>query len=109
MSLSLDVHSYDGLLKYEKRFSEEERVAACEKLKSWLTSDNARIMLNRIVNNSGQNFDACNNIDVRDLIVELTSRKIDDSLKNLIDEQLSDTLTSGECPQGRVTRIYQFL
>ena len=112
----IDVHTFDGRLPKDfvpvlsTSLSEEEIAQRTDRVISELTKPAARRCVVLILSLHG-NEDRANHLDAFDLFTE-TCLLIDrhperKDLIRLLDEQLSDCFTLGQCPQGRTTRLYQ--
>lgn len=120
----INTHTYDGKLKSLPSIfinhlsaiqSEEDKLKIFTKLRSELYSKipniNPKVIIyyDQIVNDKYNinNFDATNKLSAYDLLY-LIAIHIDSLDINILSEQLLDMQT-GNCPQGRVIRLYQVL
>ena len=112
-----DVHVFDGKLVPIPIFLPEQKRSvatpnALRLLSCQLLTNAARLAFDTIVAGTG-NHDSKNNYNAYELLVAVAHLfcLLPDGDKNahlkMIDEQLSDMQTSGMCPQGRCTRLYQ--
>lgn len=116
----LNTHYYDGKLKSNKFNSistKDIKEVEFNKLITFIQKDqtcnvNIRITAIRAVqlikNSIGKspNYDSTNEIYADDILFHICKKFHNDILTYLI-EQLSDIITSGQCPQGRVIRLIQ--
>lgn len=128
MPTSCNTHDYDGKLR-EKWFEIrpmllETYLPKClsfertlNELEQWLNRkypqakriDRARRSMKILASQRKSNFDACNEIDVEELLPILWDKvKSQDDIHDTFYEQLCD-ITGGSCSQGRSTRLFQFL
>lgn len=113
-----DVHYYDSQWKHNiiTRFNINTKF----KLFKWLylhsiklnTTENGIKGLELIINNTQkfQNYDNANNVYADDILAEICVIIIKTKNKLIIDlllEQMNDMYNTGQCPQGRTTRLYQ--
>ena len=128
MPTSCNTHDYDGQLR-EKWFQIrpmllETYLPKClsfeqtlNELEQWLERKysqakrigRARRSMRILASQRKSNFDACNEIDVEELLPILWDKvKSQDDIHDTFYEQLCD-ITGGSCSQGRSTRLFQFL
>ena len=101
----LNTHSYDGKIKYEEPRVEYDKEIFNQFL-SRLKDGNAIRMANCILSKNG-NLDRSNNIDAMNILMWIISRELNDDVFAVLEEQLSDAMTKGPCPEGRTTRLFQ--
>ena len=127
IKLTNNTHDYDNQLKIRyKELREIDKINLIEpdtfdntiqeiykdirKKKYSIILENALKSLYLFNYDRKNNYDSINDINI-EILLPLTWRFIkhyDDSGKILFYEQLSEIITNGSCPQGRVTRIFQF-
>jgi hypothetical protein len=104
-----DVHVYDGkiLIKFEPKtiYSKDNENQLFESLKKYLTNPRARAMVDLFINQDV--MDVSNNINPRALLFNILSYHLNTHIINLLNEQLEDAYLFGQCPQGRVHRMFQ--
>ena len=124
MNISLETHDYDRYigsiyhnlkkiddlnLSKPKKFLEviENIENETENLKDIIEYETCINVLKLITYDVSNNYDSINNISVEDILPRVWRfvEKYDD--KSIFFEQLSD-IWNGPCPQGRVTRFFQF-
>ena len=105
--MSLNTHSYDGKLSGKFNDSVPYQKDIFDLWYNKLTDNNAKIMAKNIEKCIGQNFDDKNNIDALSLLMYIIQQELTDDIFKILEEQLSDTLISGQCAQGRTTRLFQ--
>ena len=123
---TVNTHTYDGKLKdavkLHANLLQETHVIdisikkdVLEKLKHMIEKCDASgyipgavRALNLIISNCEQepNYDSSNDLWAEDLLY-LIDQKINDDIIPTLAEQLSDIVTSGKCPPGRTTRLWQ--
>lgn len=126
MNITLNTHDYDryigdiyhnlkeidnkNLLKPSK-FKDtlddiELQIETLKPLETYILCKNVLILLRYDISN---NYDSLNNISVEDILPRTWRfvKNYDNSGKNIFYEQLAD-IWNGPCPQGRVSRIFQF-
>jgi len=122
---TVNTHTYDGklrnivsqhadLLRKTHSVCVSVKKDTLEKLKQVIEEHNtpytsgAVRALNLIIGDCGKepNYDSSNDLWAEDLLY-LINQKITDDVVPTLAEQLSDIVTSGKCPPGRTTRIWQ--
>jgi hypothetical protein len=124
MSGKLDVHTYDGQLprmdiKEFKTFDKKENFAKLhtmivehkhldDSIKRFATQAVQIIMddIDNSKNYSGSDLQRADDV-LSHICIKIFSDTDQDSIVQNLAEQLSDIVTSGSCPQGRVTRLFQ--
>jgi len=106
-----DTHFYDGQLisiKFPDVNIEDKR-EAFEQFRSKLTSVAAQKCVDLILKDTERNYDHTNTMYADDLLYHILENNNDESscIFDLLQEQLADVVMSGQCPQGRVIRLYQ--
>ena len=107
----INVHVYDGQLKgryiNQTKMSNLSKRGLFKDLILKLNDNAAKDAVTRITNdlNTGFNYQAENDMDASDLLVEIITHPRFDI--KLLEEQLSDMSNLGLCPSGRITRLYQ--
>lgn len=110
---SIDVHTFDGALVNifvpSFKMNDDQKREYFNLFQARLTNPVAQRSVQIITESLGTpaNFQPENNIDCSDLLVEIINHKNCTDLLTVIEEQLSDIVTSGLCPSGRVTRLLQ--
>ena len=124
----LETHSYDGKLRdLANRIDEgieyipSVKLTAFNDLKHMIVNNNevsdfqklkALQAVNLIIINmhNSSNIDPTNSVKADDLLMILyfKTKKVPEFIKPLI-EQLHDIIISGQCPQGRCTRLLQLI
>lgn len=110
---SINVHTFDGQLNNlfisENKLNDRQKCELFNIFASKLSDPIAQQSVFIIVQSlgTGANFQVENNIDCSDIFVEIINHKNCAELLPTIQEQLSDIVTSGLCPSGRVTRLFQ--
>ena len=120
MSEKLNTHYYDGQLKALKGLIKKvdltfndclnEIKSESEKLNDKTIKNNiAKVNAVLIADRKG-NYDPINDIKLEELLPYIWSviKNYEQSYKNVFFEQFSDIL-NGSCPQGRITRMWQFI
>ncbi len=108
-----NVHIYDGLLqnKYKptKIFSSLEKLTFFQKFISLSKNDNAIEMVKVMMNDHNQitSKDNLNFIDWANLFADLMIHESFNDLFPILELQLEDAFTLGQCAQGRSTRLLQ--
>lgn len=111
----INVHTFDGRLKGLFTPSRDYTIEEKREVLTHLLRDisnpfackTVAMMISDLNNPKGQNYQAENNIDSSDVLMDILQWKDNpDVMKNLI-EQLADTRSLGICPSGRVTRLLQ--
>ena len=109
-----NVHIYDGHLKGiytdEHKYSNSEKRELIESFAKILSKQPALKMLALILKdiNNGSNYDSSNDIDASDVLATILTHKVmTKDIVKLLEEQLVDTFSLGQCPQGRSTRMIQ--
>ena len=118
-----NTHYYDGKLTeaiiISPNISKLNKINIIQDLKTLLETESnhplyygamAALKIIQADINNPENYDATNNLradNILYLLVKKLETNIDKSLKSVILEQLSDIISSGSCPQGRCTRLYQ--
>lgn len=110
---AIDVHTFDGMLAHVFRptfnLSDRQKAELFNMFHAKLTNAvavNAVIIITRDLG-TGANFQEENKTDCSDVLVEIIKHRNCPDLLLFIQEQLSDMVTSGLCPSGRVTRLLQ--
>lgn len=124
MASKLDVHTYDGQLprmdiKEFKTFDKKENFAKLHKIiiehkhldnkiKQFSTKAVQIIMddIDKNNNYSGSDLQRADDV-LSHICMKIFSDTDQDTIVQNLAEQLSDIVTSGSCPQGRVTRLFQ--
>lgn len=110
-----NVHQYDGSISMPclPKLSKDEKLLKINALLTKLTNKNAINMMNVIINSLTSdtpsvhsNYDEINHIDVTDIISAILNKQYD-ALLDVIEEQLVDMWTLGQCAQGRTIRFIQ--
>tara|TARA_B110000908_G_C9975358_1_gene323050 strand:+ start:152 stop:565 length:414 start_codon:yes stop_codon:yes gene_type:complete len=111
----MDVHVFDGKLKGiftpSRVYSVDEKTDAFNHLIKLLDNLAAVATVQTMINDlsfaKGANYQAENNLDSSDILMELM-QCVDnpDALKGM-NEQLADARNLGICPSGRATRLLQ--
>jgi hypothetical protein len=121
----IDVHTFDG--KWKCDVPRDTPAADKVELYNWLTTQirancandqylsNGMLGLNLVITCTGHhpNFDPVNGLYADDILADICAKtlKLDESTRldvyRLILEQMNDMYTTGQCPQGRTTRLYQ--
>lgn len=106
-----NVHEFDRLLNISgiHKYTNDE----CNSIfKNATFIDNmsmiAQSMINKIRFENSENIDSINQCNAKDLccmVIEKISKNPD--LYKIFEEQLVDIYTLGQCPQGRVIRLWQ--
>jgi hypothetical protein len=126
MNITLNTHDYDkyiGNIYHDLRQIDDDMLIKPKKIKetldeieneienlemsnTYLLCKNVLILLRYDISN---NYDNLNNISVEDILPRTWRfvKNYDDSGKFIFYEQLAD-IWNGPCPQGRVSRIFQF-
>lgn len=112
----INVHQFDGKLngifKVSRLYTIEEKKIKFSELIFKLSNPAAvqavKIIISDLDIPKGGNFQAENNIDASDVLVNLLHLDINnpDFINNL-NEQLTDITNLGFCPSGRCTRLLQ--
>ena len=108
----INVHTFDGKLpkitiRDSSSYSPDEQKNLFTTLKNSLTQDTSKQMIDLITCSSQQNFQPESGMNATDLLIELLLHVPREDLLPLLDEQLTDMFKLGQCPSGRVTRLYQ--
>lgn len=105
--MATNTHTYDGKLnkifKHDTPYNKE----MFDVFYSRLTSPNAKKMSKIIEKNGSANNDKANGINALSLLMYIISKDVKGDIFKNLEEQLSDILTSGQCAQGRTTRLIQ--
>ena len=121
----LDVHTFDG--KWNVSFDTCLTVREKQKLFEWLLVNidvklpkdpfyaNGKTGLQLVIRDTQHhfNYDATNKVYADDILAEMCIKMLRLSMDNrlsilhLILEQMHDMFTTGQCSQGRSTRLYQ--
>ena len=99
-----------GIFVPTVKYNDAQKIDIFTKLvqKKLFTNPNAAKAVLLISQNAGnQNYQVENDVDASDVLAEIIMNKSCDDLIQTIQEQLSDIITSGVCPSGRVTRLLQ--
>lgn len=112
-----DVHAYDYTYReaaYAPAVAAEDRPAWIERLRERMTRPLAIAGLALIQANHGHmgNLDTTNGKRAEDLLADLAKHIIETEsadLLALLEEQLEDMYSLGQCAQGRTTRLWQLL
>lgn len=119
MQNKLNTHYYDGeFRKFQSLIKNvDQSFVDCLneiKVESFNVDDesikkNVLKVIDILLINRQANYDPINDIHMEDLLPYVWSqiKNFDQSGKNVFFEQFADIL-SGSCPQGRITRIWQF-
>jgi len=110
-----NVHIFDGQLKTffqpTREFTKKEKRELILQLSNKFTNTLAKNMLITMSKDldNDKNMDRSNNIDSSNILVEICIKlnintEIDFSF---IEEQISDIVEYGQCPEGRTTRLLQ--
>lgn len=111
----INVHTFDGKLKGLFTPSRDYTIEEKREVLTHLLRDisnpfacqTVAMMISDLNKPKGQNYQAENDIDSSDVLMDILKWKDNpDVMKNLI-EQLADTRSLGICPSGRVTRLLQ--
>ena len=106
-----NVHIYDGelrgIFKKTRTYSKEEKITLFDNLMEKLTETPSKYMLNIIKNDidTAYNYDTTNQLDASDILAEIILTRQYDIY--ILEEQLKDMYTLGQCPSGRTTRLFQ--
>jgi hypothetical protein len=92
--------------KFERKYTDNEKSECWEILKAKISNPYAMNTVDTIMSGIG-NYQAENDIDAKDILIEIVKHKSFNDVINLLEEQLEDTTKLGLCPSGRVTRLYQ--
>lgn len=108
-----DVHSYDGKLVSPpeiniRLFDYSEKEILFNKLNSILINPRASWMVSKMLQEH-ELIDYANKIKPSDLLATILTRRFSIDVFLLLEEQLADIALLGQCPQGRSTRLIQFL
>ena len=119
---AVNTHTYDGKLKNAIKehydilrethsINIDDKKKVLENLKITIEEcdiPSATRAMNLIINNCGDlpNYDPSNDLWAEDLLY-LINKKISNDTISVLAEQLSDIVTSGPCPPGRTTRLWQ--
>lgn len=106
-NIQTNTHTYDGKLKQIFKEDTPYDKKTFDNFYEKLTNENAKKMAKIIEQNSNENNDTANNINALSLLMFIVSQDLKGDVLNILEEQLSDTLTSGQCAQGRTTRLLQ--
>ena len=117
----LNTHHYDGKLIITDFIADIERVKKIDKVTKLTKFNkladlaltifqkrNLSVIIRDYKNNSRANYDSSNNLDAADLLYLCCEKMDDDDFRDIFILQLDD-MTSGMCPQGRTTRLFQVL
>ena len=110
-----NVHQFDGKIdiKLNKTFNNQEKLALITKIIYEFRNKNPNalkmliIIKDTIIKNTKDNYDDTNNIDASDVLANILSGNNVTELYDLLEEQLVDMFTLGQCAQGRVGRLIQ--
>jgi hypothetical protein len=106
--MSTNVHDYDGRLN-RKLEVPILSLRQCIIEITFQTSDPLVISAISLIASGQGNHDQANQLDA-DILLRLTWEKVRGTdLQPLYFEQLVDIVVSGSCPQGRTSRLLQFL
>lgn len=109
----LQTHFYDNECVKIKlpsvNISKDEMILVLSNLQNYIVNDIARNAIQLIISDIGQsaNFDHTKDIWVENLLYEICINPCLKDCLPIIEEQLADIILSGQCAQGRVTRLLQ--
>ena len=111
-----DVHEYDYTYReaaYRPKVEGAEKAAWMDRLRARMTRPLAIAGLDLIRANQGGmgNLDTTNGKRAEDLLADLAKHifETESDLLALLEEQLEDMYSLGQCAQGRTTRLWQLL
>lgn len=109
-----DVHEFDGKYRIEGLVDVENRDDLIHTFSSRPLNPHVRLMLDKLLNlQDPQNYDplhACKAIDLLLSLLHKISLLPENDREEwflLLEEQLSDMIRLGPCPQGRTARLWQ--
>lgn len=103
-----DTHSYDGLLPPLLEVPQMTLAECLVQIRAQCSDPFALEALKLIESGVG-NYDESNKLDAADVLRAGWERIRDTEVRSVYFEQLADIVRSGSCPQGRTTRLIQFL
>jgi len=108
-----NVHIYDRKLRSEEEakndvlvsYTQECKDMLNEKVRLMFSNESAKLMMNKIFLQNAVDKD--NSICTSDLLCDIFIRRMSIDIFFLLEEQLSDTWSLGQCAQGVTTRLMQ--
>lgn len=110
MSVSTETHSYDGKLTHIEICEPTLSLEQCVQEVTSKCADSHALQAVQLIASGVGNMDNSNNLCATYVFRASWERVRDiEQLFPLYFEQLADIVLSGSCPQGRTTRLMQFL
>jgi hypothetical protein len=111
-----NVHEFDGKWKSPEipKYPVKQKIKVFNLLKTYLKKTRGlQLIIDDSMNREYNNYEPLSGVYADDLLVEIIkkSKKLDKNVRleifEIIEEQLEDMFSLGQCPSGRVSRLIQ--